>query len=220
MGVESKKRKVLRRRILSSSSASPTSQLIVSMARYYRLRPGCNRALLFSRNHPLAYSFRRPSHSCRAARAAIQAESPYETKSKTSCSIRRPLSVPPASDSAGKASDDSTLLRHREALIENAGSNEYRYQAPPIHSKALPFAAGPGPPATRASPDSRAALRVDGAARAGLSATRGHMAGVAGGIPSCRREPTWENAAEGLPGSWKSTRNPALARRNPGETAI
>ena len=78
----------------------------------------------------------------------------------------------------------------------------------------------PHPPATRASREAGAAARVDGAAEAPIPAPRGQKAGVTGGIVSCRLGPSRGNAVGNLPKSAKSTRNPALVRRNPGKVAI
>ena len=75
----------------------------------------------------------------------------------------------------------------------------------------------PRPPASPHFVETRAGLRVDGAARTPFPAPCGQKAGVAGGFASCRQEPTRENAAGGLPGSAKSTRNTALVRRKPGK---
>ncbi len=87
---------------------------------------------------------------------------------------------------------------------------EYRCQAP-VFIRSAPSTRNPHFVETRAD------LRVDGATRTPFSARCGQKAGVAGGIAGCLIEPNWENSAGGLPGSWKSTRNPALVRRKPGK---
>ncbi|HAM15040.1 MAG TPA: hypothetical protein DCP91_04115 [Eggerthellaceae bacterium] len=63
--------------------------------------------------------------------------------------------------------------------------------------------------------ETRADLRVDGAVGTPIPTSCGQKTGVAGGFASCRQKPSRGNAAGGLPGSAKSTRNTALVRRKP-----